>query len=347
VNEMNRNCSYCTYFNKDYLDKGLAMLRSLREHNANARLYVLALDDDITYPVLAEKAPAGTSLIRLGEIETAYPGLSAIKTGRSAAEYFWTLTPHLIEFILDTKDEEFCTYLDADLWFFGDPDILNAELEATGRHTLIVGHRFPDTEEGRRLARANGTFCVQFNTFTNHPESRRLLSWWKDRVVENCEYNKRKGSGGDQKYLEQFPGMSEGVGILENEGGGVAPWNLSRYQSTQTTRPRADAASALMLRNRETGAEFPLVFYHYQNLKYLGRRLANIRVGRADPRLKKTIYLPYLREVERVRTELEQSYNLRFSGSRSVSRNPLIAFAQLYLARARLKDWAASDIIRF
>lgn len=344
---MSRNYSYCTYFNKDYLDKGLAMLRSLRKHNTNARLYVLTLDNDVTYSVLSDKAPAGTFLIRLGEIETAYPRLFDIKPGRSAAEYFWTLTPHLIEFILDTKGEEFCTYLDSDLWFFGNPDILNAELDVTGCHTLIVSHRFPDTDSGRELERANGTFCVQFNTFANYPESRRLLSWWRDRVVENCEYNKRKGSGGDQKYLEQFPGMSEDVGILENEGGGVAPWNLSRYQSTLTTQPRADAASTFVLRNRDTGAEFPLVFYHYQNLKYLGRRLVNIRVGRADPRLKKMIYLPYLREVERIRTELEQTYSLKFSGSRSVSRNLLIAFAQLYLARVRLKDWAISDIIRF
>lgn len=344
---MSRNYSYCTYFNAGYLDKGLAMLRSLRAHNANARLYVLSLDNRTTYSVLSEKAPAGTTLIQLGDIESAYPGLLELKSGRSAAEYFWTLTPHLIEFILDTKGEEFCTYLDSDLWFFGDPDSLNAELDASGCHTLIVGHRFPDTEAGHRLERENGTYCVQFNTFGNHAESRRLLSWWKDRVVENCEYNKRKGSGGDQKYLEQFPGMSGDVRILEHKGGGVAPWNLICYQPALTAPVTADAAATPVLSDRVTGGEFSLVFYHYQNLKYLGRHMANIRVGSADPRLKRMIYLPYLREVERIRAELEKSYGLEFRGSRSVSRNPIVAFAQLYLARLRLKDWAISDLIRF
>lgn len=358
---MKEKRSYCTYFDAGYLDKGLAMLRSLRAHNPLAPLFVLTLDEK-TREVLGEIGPKPLTLLGLEELEAAYPALADLKSCRSRAEYFWTLTPHLVEYLLDNEKLESCTYLDADLWFFGDPDILNRELDASGCQTLIVAHRFPDAPKYREIERRSGKYCVQFNTFGSGGESRRLLSWWKDRVVENCEYNTRKGSGGDQKYLEQFPAMSSDVHELSHEGGGVAFWNLPRYMpdgkgagiaSPTAIRPVPAGAPGLPgqpsigMRDTLSGSSFPLVFYHYANIKYIGRHVANISVGRADPRLKRMIFIPYLREVERIRSELESAYGIKFGGARSVSRNLLAAFAQRYLARLRLKDFAISDIIRF
>lgn len=341
--------SYCTYFDSGYLDKGLVMLRSLRAHNEAVPLFVLALDE-CTRAVLESAGPAKLTILTLNQIQTAYPALENLKRQRSRAEFIWTLTPHLLEYLLDNEKLECCTYLDADLWFYDDPDILNRELEEPDCQTLITPHRFPNKPKYRELERRHGKYCVQFNTFGTGSESRRLLSWWKDRVLENCEYNTRKGLGGDQKYLEQFTEMSTDVHELTHQGGGVAPWNLSRYlpdAQAQTIETALPGQPEIILCDSETGLCFPLLFYHFANIKYLNQRLVNISVGQADVRLKNAIYRPYLREVRRTRFELGSTYGIVFSGGRSVSRNYFSAFAQRYLARIRLKDFAVSDLIRF
>ena len=51
---MNR---YCTYFDRGYLAQGLAMWRSLEEHDAAATLWVLALDDESATVLRATGGP--------------------------------------------------------------------------------------------------------------------------------------------------------------------------------------------------------------------------------------------------------------------------------------------------
>ncbi|MCM1264139.1 MAG: hypothetical protein NC313_15615, partial [Butyrivibrio sp.] len=89
------------------------------------------------------------------------------------------------------------------------------------------------------------------------------------------------------------------------------------------------------------GKEFPLVFYHFQNIRYLSDKKVNINSCTHSKPLKRAIYLPYLSNIERVRKEL-LSKGVDFSVKKSYSSNPFIAFAQRNILQYKLRSF--SDI---
>jgi len=177
--------SYCTLFNINYIDKGIALYNSLRRHNKSSILYILCLDAK-TEDILNSWGMEKVIFIKLSDIEKYYPYLNELKKNRSFAEYCWTLTPHLIEFIFNKYNELYNTYLDSDIYFYSNPDVLNIEMLKAKCHTLITKHGFPDNAKGRMKEKIYGTYCVQYNTFSNREESLELLEKWKNNVIKDC-----------------------------------------------------------------------------------------------------------------------------------------------------------------
>ena len=66
-------------------------------------------------------------MVHHSEIED--EALLKLKEERSKAEYCWTCTPVTIEYVLKHFKEPSCTYIDADLYFFADPQVLFDEME--------------------------------------------------------------------------------------------------------------------------------------------------------------------------------------------------------------------------
>ena len=97
------------------------------------------------------------------------------------------------------------------------------------------------------------------------------------------------------------------------------------------------------LRNM-TGEEFRLVFYHFQNLRYLPGKKVNIKSQTKNRELKYRIYIPYLREIEKIRAELKEEYGLSFEPKKlQRSSNPVVGFLQRHFAAYKVRS--LSDII--
>jgi hypothetical protein len=92
---------YCTYFDRNYLVKGLAMIESLGRHEKNAyQLFVVCLDE-ITRTILNKLNLPNIALMPAHEIEQRDYALLAAKYNRSSVEYYWTLTPTVILRLLE------------------------------------------------------------------------------------------------------------------------------------------------------------------------------------------------------------------------------------------------------
>jgi hypothetical protein len=83
---------YCTYFDRNYLAQGLALWASLRRHDADAVLWVLALDD-YTKDVLTEWGDARLRVVALEEVLATDPELMRVRGNRSRGEFIFTLSP--------------------------------------------------------------------------------------------------------------------------------------------------------------------------------------------------------------------------------------------------------------
>lgn len=319
---------FCTLFDSYYLDKGLTLYRSLERCTRDFRLYLFCFDDK-TFQVLNDLKLEHAVLVHHSEIEDAE--LLKLKEERSKAEYCWTCTPVIIEYVLKHYQEPNCTYIDSDLYFFRDPQVLFDEIQKAKANVVITGHRFPDNWNGKRLCKRSGKYCVEFNYFDNSENAMEALNWWKEKCFEWCYHLYEPERMGDQKYLEKFPQLFQGVHELQHLGGGVAPWNLGQYQLKRTE----DEPPVLV--EKKTGVEFPLVFYHFQNIRYLSENTVNVSSGTHSKDTKDAIYKPYLAQIEQSRRQLKE-YGITFSVKKIYSSNKLIAFLQGNILRFKVKS---------
>lgn len=326
--------NFCTLFDSGYLDKGIVLYKSLEGLSDEIHLYIFAFDEKC-YQVLIDMGLDKATVINLKDFET--KEMKQLKQKRSRAEYCWTCTPLAIEYVLNNYNVDVCTYVDADIMFFSSVKPIFDKMKLEGASILITPHRFPTNEAGKKLENTFGRYCVEFNTFRNNEEGRTALSWWRERCLEWCYYEKGGERLGDQKYLDNWTQLFSGVLEVDHWGAGLAPWNIGQCSLLDAN------GKDVRFTRRNTTEEWNLVFYHYQNIRYLPHNFVNIGIGKSENALKKAVYYPYLMKVERIRQELDDKYEMKFITQKSCSQNPFIAFGQKKIMPYRIRSF--SDII--
>lgn len=251
---------YCSYFDRNYLTRGLVLLESLERHETqDFRLIVVCLDE-ITRLLLSKLTNSHLVLIARHDLERWDFALIAPRHDRSFVEYYWTLSPTIILRLLDyIPAGEALFYLDSDLCFFSDPAPMLCELD--GHSVLVHEHRYAPGFGHMEVQ--SGRFNVGLLGFRNDERGREVLGWWRERCNEWCFDRTEDGKFGDQMYLNDWPTRFDGVRILQHPGGGVAPWN----QNALHFSCRQDAHGKLQL-NVEGQ---PLVFFHFHALVPINR----------------------------------------------------------------------------
>jgi hypothetical protein len=278
---MSARLNFCTLFNTAYLSRGLALHASLSRVCASFHLYVFAFDDDC-HAYLKGCGLPNLTVISLREFEDEQ--LLSIKGTRTATEYCWTCTASTILYSIERFGLNHCTYVDADMEFYAEPALLYSEW--TDASVLITEHRY--TPEYDQSA-VSGRYCVQFMAFRNDPRGMRVLRDWRNDCIDWCYARVEDGKFGDQKYLDAWPERYEGVHVLRHPGGGVAPWNVQQYSVRQED-------GQVRVRHLPSGADVPLVFYHYHGLRFFedGRVLLAGELYAFEPSVVSVLYRPYV-----------------------------------------------------
>ena len=324
---------FCTLFDSKYLDKGLALWYSLEQTAGEYQLFIFCFDD-LSYDVLNKMDLAHVELVSLEQIED--EELLKIKAQRSKGEYCWTCVPVAIGYVLDHYNVSSCAYLDSDVYFFSSPRVLYDEIDAVGCDIVVTEHRFGNSRQARKWRKKSGKYCVEFNYFNQSDNAREALNWWKEKCYEWCYALYQENRMGNQKYLEQFPDLFKGVHELQHLGGGTAPWNLEQYCLAGQGNP-------LVLEEKKTGKQFEVVFYHFQNIRYLSEKMVNLNSRTHDRVMKKCIYYPYLKLIVLIREQLEKEYGIHFGVKKGVASNKLKAFLQRNVLAFKIKS--LSDIV--
>lgn len=291
--------TYCTLFDSNYLDKGLVMIDSLNRVCKSAIIYVLAMDE-LCYKVIKDINNEQVKVIGLEEFmdET----LKQIKLERSSAEFCWTCTSHLINFVISNYNVNCCTYIDSDLYFYSDPTVLLEEMGE--KDAQIIKHGFCKNLEGLAYLLKSGRYCVEFNTIKNTEHGMELLKTWMHQCDKSCSTSE-KGIFGDQMYLNSWRNDSR-VSVVKNLGGGVAPWNIGKYVLKEKN------GYSYVLRRRFLRRKFNLVFYHFHMINYIDRKTVNINVHKRfwclDEKLVKELYFPYLKALDEKKEFLNSKY---------------------------------------
>ncbi|HEX3695664.1 MAG TPA: hypothetical protein VH374_09755 [Polyangia bacterium] len=243
---------FCTLADRNYLVRAMTLIESLRRHEtSDYTLYFICLDE-LTRTVLRALALPNVVPIPLHAIEAGDESLRAARQGRTAVEYYWTLTPTIIQWTINHHPQiDVLTYLDADLFFFSSLDPIYAEL---GEQSILVHeHRF--TPELAYQERDSGRFNVGLLSFRRDREGMAALQWWRESCNEWCFQRTEDGKFGDQMYLNEWPTRFRRLVILQNIGAGLAPWNMGNYRFGDEPGKPA------------TVNDGPLVFFHFHSLQ--------------------------------------------------------------------------------
>lgn len=292
------------------------MYYSLMKACEDFKLYIVALNDN-AYNTLAALALENVVVVRLDEFED--NELLAVKPTRSWAEYCWTCTPSVILYFIRRFGLKDCIYLDADLYFYSNPKILIDEVPED-KSVLITSHRYtPKYDKSVK----SGKYCVQFMLFRNNPEGLKVLQWWRDRCLEACEYNPKKGLNADQKYLDEWPEMFKCVYELEHLGGGIAPWNVQQY--------RLEADYKMV--EKSSGKQFDMVFYHFHGLKFYKDGFVRLSGYKLSTNVLREVYKRYIEELDTYKNklvrELKVDYDPHGALNKSSIQNGILGFIRL------------------
>ena len=297
--------NYCTYFDKNYLSRGIALHDSLiKTKKKNFHLYVIAFDN-FTYNFFKKYKLQNLTCVLHSSFED--KKLKKIKNQRTRVEYFWTCTPFVITFFLKKYGLKNCIYVDADIYFFSND---NKIFKYNKFSTLITSHNYhPHYDQ----TTTSGKYCVQYLYFKNNQNTFKVLNEWKKQCIRWCYNRVEENKFGDQKYLDDWPEKFNSVGVIGDEGFGVAPWNSLKYKIKNN----------FILKDKK----LKLVFYHFHDLKFFfGKKVVFLSSYNLSQNVYKYIYKPYIKKL----IQIENKYKLNFNDNIKTSGPSILYRLMLY-----------------
>jgi hypothetical protein len=229
----------------------------------------------------------GIHPVELAELELFDRELAAVKSTRTAPEYYFTCKSAFMKYLFETADPTGIAYLDSDIYFFKSPAELR--LEARDASVVVHAHNFPS--EQAKTAERVGQYNAGFVSVRNDEIGRRCIEDWRERCLDWCYDRVENDRYADQKYLDDWPDRWD-ADIIDRPGVGTARWNLERWSfSTEGDTVFVD--------------DDPLVFYHFEAFQRLTKRVWNPNAS-LPPIVKKHIYRPYVRHRIQVQHRVKQ-----------------------------------------
>jgi len=297
---------YATYFDRHYLSKGVALYRSLERHSPPFVLWMLCLDEE-TEQTLKRLRLEHVRLIPLRELEEADPALLVVKPERSLVEYYWTCGPALLVHLFKREKRiEMLTYLDADLFFFGDPSLV---FEMLGGNSILIIElklRFQPPGQSRK-------YNVGLLVFRRTASGRACLERWREQCLEWCFDRFEPGRHGDEAYLDEWPKLYD-VTVPQYAGVGVGSWTV--------TDQRIQYRNGQVLVERD-----PLLCYHFTRVRRINRwvyEMHDFRFHRvkAHPIVRRGIYAPYVRQLHAAEQQILEVGGCIHAGSARDATSP-------------------------
>ena len=249
----------------NYLIYGLALRDSIANHTEEDFLiHYLALDKETS------QALNGVPNIKVYEMDVVEKDemFELLKENNPSkpgdlSPFHWALASFFTHYLMNEEGVDHCLYSDTDICFYND---IKSIFDCLQNDDIgLVTHKHLPLDYMQSV----GYYNVGVVYFSGSEESKKCLKFWRDCVVDkNNPYAERFGTCGDQKYLELFEFICEGIKIkvLDHEIGHAAPWNfsLSAIKENKLTWDMGPAFFNCMI-NGENEITQDLMFVHFSH----------------------------------------------------------------------------------
>ena len=142
------NYVFVTYFDQNYLSRGLALISSIRKVGIESQIYVIALDT-FSYNILLKLKFNNISIINYETvIEKFEDELNLLNSfeNKNTAERYFTLTPFFISYVFNSVESNTkLIYLDADIYLYNN---IIEELNTMKNYdVLLIPHLYEEEDK--------------------------------------------------------------------------------------------------------------------------------------------------------------------------------------------------------
>ena len=250
---------------KNYLAQALTLRASFLRNNPDIDFY-LFLSDSPPDEELHAVIPVDDSIV---------PNCKSLAFKYNVIEFSTCVKPFCIDCLFN-RGYDIVMYIDPDVYVY---DRLDSLIDALASYSIVLTpHRIAMLahEEGLvsnvQIAQ-NGVYNLGFAALKNDGVGRKIVDWWKERLIQACYLEFSEGLATDQKWMDCIPGYFPRETLISHDAGlNVAIWNLvEREIVLKDGRP--------YVKNKETNEEFVLKFFHFSGCSphKIERLLAIIR----------------------------------------------------------------------
>jgi len=219
----NQQC-FCTIIAKNYLGYARVLVQSLKLHHPNLPCFVLIVDE-----VIDEFAPQNEEFTLISIDKLNIPNIKAFTFKYNITELSTAVKPYLLEYLIKAYVLEKIIYLDPDIYVFKPLDYI---FELLDRYSIILTPHITKAlpNDGLLIDEQNlllsGVYNLGFIAITNTSSSSSLLSWWQDKLYDQCIIDHANALFVDQRWVDLVPAIFNEVYLLKEPGYNVAYWNL-------------------------------------------------------------------------------------------------------------------------
>jgi hypothetical protein len=238
---------FLTFFDRNYLARGIAMIDSLKGVEPSANIIVFALDNE-TQVLLEQIYQDSLIILPPNYVSERWPHLERLKTTRKHWEYIATRKAWLIYTVLqELENNELLYYVDSDTLFYSSPApafraMLNASIG-------ISPHAFsPKHTSLSKFGRFNAGFLIvrkdKLGLTCMRDWAADCETWCYQEVVDGKFMN--------QGYLTSWPSRYQRVATFTHLGLNLGPWNVDGNILSKVD-------GELFVNDKH------LIFYHFHN----------------------------------------------------------------------------------
>jgi hypothetical protein len=218
---------YFTTCTANYLPYAKTLAQSLKRVDSAAEFAIFLIGGRATteIPGLTVIPVASVGISTLEDMERRY----------SVFELSCALKPFCFDHVFDKMGFKRAVYLDSDILVLRKfTDVDDAfDAGASGIFTPHItrslnGGMFGGPTPNDETIHRAGIFNLGFAAFSNVPDARNFIAWWREKVRENCFNDPERGLCADQKFCDFAPAFMSSVKILRHPGYNVAYWNFEQ-----------------------------------------------------------------------------------------------------------------------
>ncbi len=221
-----KNVAIFTIVAKNYLHYAQTLLKSVKLHNPDYKLYIFLADEFIN----TEESIFKSIDFQILEAKTiGIPNFRDMVLRYDVMEFSTAIKPFAMRWLFEKYHFDQVVYLDPDICVYRSLSELE-EIHSKGYNAILTPHLtipYKDRlQPDDHAILKSGVFNLGFASFSNCSNSLDFINWWAEKLRDKAKSDLANNLFTDQRWCDFAPCLIDNLFVLKNPSYNLAYWNL-------------------------------------------------------------------------------------------------------------------------